>query len=531
MTDAFPRARARLLSSCAFALALALLAPALVSCASLPAPQPRPAQRAFAHPEGTALGRIVAASAPGRDSSGVRLLVSGEDALGSLITLARRAERSLDLEYYIVRNDASTRTLLREVHAAAVRGVRVRMLVDDLNTAGTDESLLCFTQHPNVELRLFNPLPAGRFSTYTRILGSLTDLDRINQRMHGKMFVADNAIAATGGRNLGDEYFVRSPKSNFVDLDVLVAGPAVRRLSSTFDRFWNDPLAYPVAQLIRETPRCKGPVSESPQQETTAQGETVEAPDSTPVPSSALAADLKAGRLRMRWSDVRVLADTPAKIVGSDAPAPASASIADEVARLLASARTELILITPYFVPGEHGIELIRALRQRNVRVRVLTNSLASTDAPVVHVGYARYRPQLIEMGVELYELRNQLGTPRSQLGRFGSSLASLHAKAVVVDRRTVLIGSMNLDPRSQHLNTEMGLVIPDAVVSGQVVNLFDDVARNSSYRVLEEDDGRLRWVGGSPAVPDAEGSEPGASRGLRTLMWLLTPFAPEELL
>ncbi|MBW7924213.1 MAG: phospholipase D family protein [Burkholderiaceae bacterium] len=549
MSEAFARIRALLLSPRWLALAqrglaivrrkpaprtpaltLCLLAPALVSCASLPAPQPRPAQRAFDRPESTSLGRIVAAAAPDAHSSGVRLLVSGEDALGSLVTLARRAERSLDLEYYIVRNDASARTLLREVHAAAVRGVRVRMLVDDLNTAGSDESLLCLTQHSNVELRLFNPFPAGRFSTYTRILASLTDLDRINQRMHGKMFVADNAIAATGGRNLGDAYFVRSPTSNFVDLDVLVAGPAVRRLSASFDRFWNDPLAYPVAQVMHETPHCRGPVSESPQQETNAQGETVEAPDSTPVPPSALARELKAGHLKMRWDDVRVLADTPAKITGNGAAAPASASIADDVARLLGSAQTELILITPYFVPGEHGVALIRALRQRNVRVRVLTNSLASTDAPVVHVGYARYRPQLLEMGIELYELRNQLGTPRSQLGRFGSSLASLHAKAVVVDGKTVLIGSMNLDPRSQHLNTEMGVVIPDTVVAGKVVRLFDDVTSNSSYRVIE-DDGRLRWVGGSPKVPDAEGSEPGASAGLHALMWLLRPFAPEEML
>ncbi|HEY0877965.1 MAG TPA: phospholipase D family protein [Zeimonas sp.] len=529
MSDAFARAPARLLASCRLVLALGVLAPALVSCASLPAPQPRAIRSAFAHPEETALGRIVARSAPDAQSSGVRLLISGEDTLGSLVTLARRAERSLDLQYYIVRNDASARTLLREVHAAAVRGVRVRMLVDDLNTAGTDESLLCITRHPNVELRLFNPFPAGRFSTYTRILASLTDIDRINQRMHGKMFVADNAIGATGGRNLGDEYFVRSPKSNFVDLDVLVAGPAVRKLSATFDRFWNDPLAYPVAQVIRETPRCKGPVSESPQQETSAQGETLEAPDSTPVPPSLLAHDLEARRLRLTWVDVRVLADTPAKI--GSAPVPKSASIADEVARLLGSARRELILVTPYFVPGEHGVDLIRTLRERGVRVRVLTNSLASTDAPVVHVGYARYRPQLIDLGVELYELRNQLGTPRSQLGRFGSSLASLHAKAVVVDRSTVLVGSMNLDPRSEHLNTEMGLVIPAPGIAAQLVRLFDDVAKNSSYRLEKDDDGRLRWAGGSPSVPDAEGREPGASLGLRTLMFLLTPFAPEELL
>lgn len=523
MPDAFTGPVARLITLCLLALA------ALASCASLPAPEPRATSRAFAYPEQTALGRLVLARAPGPKVSGARLLVSGEDALGSLATLARRAERSLDLQYYIVRNDASSRTLLREVHAAAVRGVRVRVLVDDLNTAGSDESLLCLTRHPNIELRLFNPLPAGRFSTLTRVLSSLTDVERINQRMHGKMFVADNAIAATGGRNLGDEYFVRSPKSNFVDLDVLVAGPAVRRMSATFDRFWNDPLAYPLAQVVRDEPRCAGPVSATPQAEVDADGERVEAPDSTPVPPSALARDLAAGRLKLHWVDVRVLADPPEKIGGEAATS--STSIADDMTRLLGSARSELILITPYFVPGEHGTELIRTLRDRRVRVRVLTNSLASTDAPVVHTGYARYRRQLVEMGVELYELRNQLGTPRSQLGSFGSSLASLHAKAVVVDRRTVLVGSMNLDPRSQFLNTEMGLVIPDGEIAAQLVGLFDDVSRNSSYRIEQREDGTLHWAGGSPKVPDGDAREPGASPGLRLLMWLLTPFAPEEML
>ncbi len=528
MSDAYAGIPARLLAPCRLALVPAL-ALVLASCASLPAPQPRAPESAYASPERTTLGRIVADSAPDATSSGVRLLISGEEALGSLATLARHAERSLDLQYYIVRNDASARTLLREVHAAAVRGVRVRMLVDDLNTAASDESLLCFTRHPNIQLRLFNPLPAGRFSTYTRILASLTDLDRINQRMHGKMFVADNAIGATGGRNLGDEYFVRSPKSNFVDLDVLVAGPAVRELSAAFDRFWNDPLAYPAGQLIRVTPRCEGPVSKSPQQEMDTRGELVEADDSTPVPASKLEREVEAGRLKLVWADVRVLADEPEKI--GTAPTPKTASITDEVRRLLASARNELILVTPYFVPGEHGVDLIRRLREQGVQVRVLTNSLASTDAPVVHTGYARYRSQLIDLGVELYELRNQLGTPRSQLGRFGSSLASLHAKAVVVDRRTVLVGSMNLDPRSEHLNTEMGLVIPDTDIAAQLVRLFDDVAHNSSYRIVQDEHGQLRWIGGSDKVPDADGREPGASPGLRVLMFLLTPFAPEEML
>lgn len=524
-------------------LALPAAVALLPACATLPPPPDKPVTRAWSQPEATALGRIVDDAAPNPYFSGFRLLVSGDDALSALVALADRAQRTLDLQYYLMHDDRSTRTLLRRVHAAAERGVRVRVLLDDLNTAGADDALLCLTAHPNIEMRLYNPFAAGRVSTVTRVLASITDIRRVNRRMHSKMFVADNAVAVTGGRNLGDAYFVQSPSNNFVDLDVVAAGPVVRGLSGSFDRFWNDQLAYPVHALLDKEPDCEGPLSAdppsasplavSPQPAEAAPPEDVAPPparEPVPVPDSTLAQQLARGRLRLVWAPATVLADEPAKISTEGRP-DRTETIADDIVGLTRSAEREVMLISPYFVPGKRGVDIARKLRGRGVRLRVLTNSLAATDAPVVHIGYARYREDLLAAGVELYELRNQIGTPRSQLGSFGSSLASLHAKALVIDRSTLLIGSMNMDPRSARLNSEIGLVIRSPALAARVVRLFEDVAVNSSYRVELSGDGRLRWVSGVSDGPVFEGAEPDVGFGLRSLLMLLSPFAPDELL
>jgi len=491
-------------------LAGLLCALGLAGCASLPAPVPRAPEAAFATPLSTSLGRLAATAAPAADVSGFRLLVSGEEAFGALAALIDRAERSLDLQYYLIHSDASSRALMRRVRAAADRGVRVRLLLDDLNTAGQDIGLLRLTAHPQIEVRLYNPFPAGRVSTYGRVMASLTDLTRINQRMHNKMLVADNALAITGGRNLGDAYFVNSAASNFLDIDLLVAGPTVRGLSATFDSFWNNPLAYPV-EAVAELPDA--------QADNTARPNYASLP-SAAVPSVALAHELAQGELKLVWADARVLADTPVK--GDD--------MTGDLVSLLGTARREVVIISPYFVPGPRGVALARVLIERGVKLRVLTNSLATTDAPVVHIGYARYREELLALGVELHELRPHLDARRGVASAFGTSQASLHAKVVVVDGSTALVGSMNMDPRSQRLNTEMGVLVSSPLIARQLVQVYDEVSASSSYRLSLADDKSLRWTrtGADTAVTD---SEPEASLWLKLVVKLLAPLAPDEML
>ncbi|MBC7700482.1 MAG: phospholipase D family protein [Massilia sp.] len=491
------------------------------ACASLPAPVPRADAHALADHQASDLGRLTIKSAPGPDVSGLRLLSSGEDAMGALAALADNARHTLDLQYYLIHSDGSSRSLMQRVRAAADRGVHVRLLLDDLNTAGQDRGLLRLTAHPNIEVRLYNPFPAGRLGTISRVLASITDMSRINHRMHNKMFVADNALAITGGRNLGDAYFVQSQDSNFLDIDIIVAGPAVRALSATFDRFWNDPMAYPVAAVVGKSTLL------APEPE--ADGASKPAVVPVAIPGTDFARDLKQGRLKLVWARATVLADKPSKMQSQGQPTQAEA-IADDVDRIIRSAHQELIVISPYFVPGVRGLALFKGLRDRGVKVRVLTNSLATTDAPAVHIGYARYRTQLLAMGVELHELRPLLNAKQAKLGSFGSSHASLHAKVVVVDRQSALVGSMNLDPRSAKLNSEMGVLMHSPEIAQQLALLFEEVSEASYYLSLSEGQ-RVQWHTTPPDPALLGQNEPEASAWLKFAIKLLSPFAPEEML
>jgi cardiolipin synthase C len=500
---------------------LIVFAAALSGCASLPPPPDKPESRALADPSGTALAQLVRKNAPSSDVSGFRLLVSGEEAMGAYAALMKHAQKTLDLQYYIVRSDPSGRALIGKVREAADRGVRVRLLIDDFNTSGQDAELLTLTRHPNIDVRLYNPFPAGRSATLSRLLGSLNDFDRINQRMHNKMLVADNALAITGGRNIGDAYFLRDQKANFLDLDILVGGPAVRRLSTTFDAFWNNPLAYPIAAIVVE-PQPDAPAVDL------ANATPPKKVEIAPIPDTEIARELDRNRLKLTWASARLIADKPSKLESNGDPA-AHETIADDVEGLIRTARSEVILISPYFVPGDRGVALARELRERGVKFRVLTNSLATTDAPAVHVGYARYRKRLLETGVELHELRRHVDAPRADIGSFGSSQASLHAKVVVIDRRVALVGSMNMDPRSEKLNSEMGMVMRSPEISAQLARLFEEVSA-TGYRVTLDDQGKLHWVGSSPDAEDST-SEPEAGLWLRFGVKLLSPLAPDEML
>jgi phosphatidylserine/phosphatidylglycerophosphate/cardiolipin synthase-like enzyme len=490
----------------------------LAGCAGLPQHVKKYPSFALQTPQNTVLARVVQRSEDGssKNLSGIRLLASGEEALDSLIALADHAQRTLDIQYYIIHQDESARILLAHVREAADRGVRVRVLVDDLNTAGEDRRFLHLGHHVNIEVRVFNPFPGGRSATWSRILTSISDIPRINHRMHNKLFVADNELAITGGRNIGDEYFTLDKRSNFIDLDVVVAGPLVAQLSASFDAFWNSKYAYPLASLA-STDGADNAAQPPP-------------PAATNDDANWLGRELDAGTLQLDWVPATVLADRPAKIASDTSP-DEEVTIANNISELMRSAQHEVLVISPYFVPGEEGVELMRGLTGRGVHIRILTNSLASTDSPIVHIGYSRYRVALLKMGVELYEVRPKLGQKRLRFHPFKSSNASLHAKALVIDQRTVFIGSLNMDGRSARFNSELGLVMRSPEIAKQVTGLMDDLTEEGSYKLSLDRGGHLVWSFGEGDAERTWHTDPETTLMQRISLKLLAPFAPEKLL
>jgi cardiolipin synthase C len=488
----------------------------LAGCVGLPQHVQKYPSEAFHQPGTTTLGRIVERAEADRNLSGIRLLTSGDEALDSLIALADRAERTLDIQYYIIHQDDSAALLLHHLRLAADRGVRVRVLIDDLNTAGEDRRFMHLGQHANVEVRLFNPFPGGRSALWTRIAASMSEIPRINHRMHNKLFVADNALAITGGRNIGDQYFTLDPLSNFIDLDVVAAGSIVPQLSASFDAFWNSKYAYPIASVA-------APV----------QAETApQASEENEVADDAnwLAHELDSNHLQLSWVPATVLADRPTKI-SSDAEPGDEITFAHSIQALMRSAQKEVIVISPYFIPGREGIALMRELLARGVHIRVLTNSLASTDSPLVHNGYSRYRVALLKMGVELGEVRPKLGQKRKRFHPFKSSNASLHAKALVIDQNIVFVGSMNMDARSAHTNSELGLVVRSPEIARQVTSLLDDLSADGSYRLSLDRSDHIVWSSGELGAETLWHIDPETTRMQRFLLKALAPFAPEEML
>ncbi|HEX7441977.1 MAG TPA: phospholipase D family protein, partial [Caldimonas sp.] len=414
----------------------------LAGCATLPPHVPSPPVHALTDVASTRLARIAAASLPSDEPalSGFRLLPEGETAFNARIALARRAQKSLDVQYYLIQNDDLGQQFLRELRDAALRGVRIRLLVDDLYTAGEDELLTGLAAYANVDVRLFNPLPARAGSFNLRLLFSMHEFGRINHRMHNKLFVADNSFAVSGGRNIAEEYFMHSATANFIDLDVLSCGPVVRELSTVFDTYWNSAFVRPIGSVAEPVPpeqarrrfeeivgRAGPRVAERPR----------DVLGRTPV-----AEQLDSGELTQAYAPARVFADTPDKVAGEGGGA-MGPTVTDQTLGLFATARAEVSIASPYFVPGERGMAMIRAVgaTQENGRITLVTNSLGSTDEPLVYAGYARYRLELLKAGVRIYEIGASLSRYTERLGNFGRSLSRLHAKAAAVDHRWVFIG------------------------------------------------------------------------------------------
>lgn len=524
-------------------------------CASLPANVERPASQAFSAPEATPLGRLAAArrgQVNAASDSGFRVLDAVDLALTSRLSLVEHATRTLDLQYYAVHADGSTELLLQRLRAAAQRGVRVRILLDDFNTVGEDAQVLRLAFEPNVQIRLFNPLPGPRNSMLGRIITSLHDVERMQKRMHNKLFIADNAWGITGGRNLGDAYFGAGDKQNFVDLDVLAAGRIVRDMSASFDRYWNNELAYPVQALLDKDDLDRLQKQQVPSSTSVPPAAAVlpvaaSGPQILPGVTPAQVADVRQTpmdltRVELIWAPSILLVDQPGKVQPGDDEVNAGETLIDGLLGLMQQAKREVVIVSPYFVPGEQMMAVYAQLRQRGVRLRVLTNSLASNDAPAAHAGYARYRDRLLALGVELHEMRSAppvepsavgSGASRRSEGRRSSrqpTRASLHTKMVIVDGFISVIGSMNLDLRSQLKNSEVALLIRSAAVARQAMQQLDTLVATSAYR-LEQRGGSIVWrapQGGR--FPDAT-SEPEAGVKLKLMVRVLGPFAPDEML
>jgi phosphatidylserine/phosphatidylglycerophosphate/cardiolipin synthase-like enzyme len=536
------------------ALGLAFTAVWLAGCASLPSEVDRPVTTALANPAETQLGALVAARAAKagtRNDSGFALVGDAELAFSSRMTLIKAAQKTLDIQYYAIFADDTTERMFEALREAAGRGVRIRILLDDFNTSGKNAQVLKLAFEKNFELRLFNPLPGGRGSMVTRILSNLKDVNRMQRRMHNKIFVADNAVAITGGRNLGETYFGQSTGTNFVDIDVLAAGRIARDLSASFDQYWNNPLAYPVQSLMtaEEIEALKPkPAGDNPGKLNLEDPATLAATTQAAIAASNASAastlpdstDLRL--LTWTWAPSVLLVDKPSKIAAdADTVGESQDTTVDGLLQLMSQAKGNLLIVSPYFVPGERMMKQFADLRRRGVRVRVLTNSLASNDAPAAHVGYARYRKALLDMGIELYEMRaeqegsfSSFGSSALSGGSTGGSTsgsrASLHSKVVVMDDRLLVVGSMNLDLRSQLQNSEVAIVIRSRAISAEATRLIEPTLASGAYRV-ELQDGRLLWRApqGSPLKDTLV--EPDASWGLKLMLKLIGPFAPDEML
>jgi putative cardiolipin synthase len=433
-------------------------------------------------------------------ASAFRLLPVGTDGFVTRVEMVDGAERSLDVQYFIFRSDHTGMVMADALLRAADRGVRVRILLDDGETSVGDENIQLLDAHPNVEVRVFNPFAYRGHNKLLRSVEFLINSDRLDYRMHNKLLVADNAVALIGGRNVADEYFQIDPRRQFADDDMFSSGPVVQELSNKFDEYWNSDLAIPVGGLGGGKPSVAQlaayrEVLQDARDQLLPDGKNYGAQ----IRSGQPLANMLSGHLPVTWAHWKVVCDSPDKKkveqgwrLGHLMERP--------VADAASAVQSELLMVTPYLIPGDEGMRLIDGLRARDVTVRLLTNSLETSTVTAAQAGYMHYRVPLVDGGVDLFEIRAQLGDSRGSgqtedISKYGNY--SLHGKMFVFDRKKVFIGSMNFDERSMHLNTEIGLIIDSDALAQQVATRFEAMAApENAYHVelVGHDPRRLSW-------------------------------------
>ena len=511
-----------------FRICIAVSAVALAAgCAVLPSLEGRSETRAYTDTAQTRLGRAVNGEAeahPGR--SGIYALTEPSDAFAARVLLASAAEKSLDIQYYIWHGDQTGSLLFEAVRRAADRGVRVRILLDDANTGGLDDMIAALDAHPNIEVRLYNPLVPRS----ARLTNYLTDFGRVNRRMHNKSFTADNQVTIVGGRNVGNEYFAAGEGVAFTDLDVIATGAAVHEVSGAFDLYWNSPSAYPAAALVATaTPEAARALLDAKFAAVHADPESAAYVDV--LQRTDIVRELVAGKLSLEWASARLVRDDPAKTL--DTTARTDVLLLSDLVPAIGKPSTSFDLVSPYFVPGDSGTAWLVQAAQQGVRVRVLTNSLAATDVGPVHAGYIKRRCDLLQAGVHLYELEpTARADDKKKRGVGSSSAVQLHAKTFAVDDDRIFVGSFNFDQRSARLNTEMGLVIESGTLARQLSKAFDTQVPRLAYEVRLTADGQCaEWIERAGSGEVRYDADPGTSAARRAWIRFLSVLPIEWLL
>ena len=509
-------------------------------CASLPKTHTCTPSSALADTaDSTSLGRVAARRMAELNApSGINLMPHGPDAFLARLTLVDLAERSLDLQYYIWHDDTVGRLLLGAVLRAADRGVRVRLLIDDVGAAPDDRTLLVLDAHPNIEVRLFNPIATRS----AKALWMISDFSRVNRRMHNKSITADNQITIVGGRNIGDEYFEASAVMNYGDLDALAIGAAAAAVSARFDRYWNSPIVYAITELRHDSP-ASGDLERAAAALRAFEQQQRDARYAQAMRESRLSQELRDGRVSFSPARIEVTADDPIKVeqAGKDR----SQNLMPQLRPQFAAARKSVMLVSPYFVPRKGGVEFLRTLRARGVRVQVLTNGLASADVLPVFGKYKRYRRQLLEAGVELYEFDPAHGHdgPAGPVQTSGGANATdakapragLHGKVLSFDCLRFFVGSMNLDPRSAFTNTEIGFLVDAPDVAARLCEGLDETFARSAFRLelttTSNGARHMEWVDTDEGREQRFTSEPRASRWRRFKAWMYGILPIESLM
>ena len=510
----------------AFACLLAVIALGTSGCATIDYDYPRSESFFLPDTSDTSLGKriepLVAQNPP--DQSGFYPMNDGIDALASRLLLAEYAEESIDVQYYLIKNDIVGRVFLHSLLKAADRGVRVRLLLDDMFTSGYDVGMAALDSHPNFEIRIFNPFHRG---VAGRAKSAVTGFGRINRRMHNKSFTVDNQITVIGGRNIADEYFGARDDAKFGDLDVIGIGPVVQDVSDMFDTYWNHETALPVPAFTRELDDPEAALDDL----RTRLAESAEAARDSKYGEGVARRYLEylqPGQQLFEWAPYELVVDSPDK--GVKAKADGAASITTPLIESIRSAEREVIIISPYFVPLASGVEGLAGLEERGIEVTVITNSLAANNQFTVHGGYAPSRKPLLEAGVEIYETRPDADVAGTDFVDASGAKATLHTKAFLVDDREVFIGSFNFDPRSGNLNTELGVIIRDPELATLYAVRIDEALREQTFELFLNEDGKLRWRGREDGEAVVYDKEPETTWGQRFAAWFARIIPKSQL-